>query len=156
MPGLSPFDSKAGTTLAQGTIEAQATQTGKGGSIELLGERVGVLDQAQIDASGENGGGQVLVGGDYQGKSPNIHNATATYIGKDTTIKADAKTNGNGGNGGFVETSGHNYLDVAGARVDTRAPNGTTGNWLLDPTDITITHGTTTAATFTGNIFNNG
>ncbi|MGZ5009594.1 MAG: two-partner secretion domain-containing protein [Methylobacter sp.] len=179
--GTIHIDSKAGTTLAQGTIEAQATHTGKGGSIELLGERVGVLDQAQIDASGENGGGQVLVGGDYQGKNPNIHNATATYIGKDTTIKADTKTNGNGGkaivwsddttrvhgnisakgganggNGGFVETSGHNYLDVAGARVDTRAPNGTTGNWLLDPTDITITHGTTTAATFTGNIFNNG
>ena len=180
--GTIHIDSKTGTTLAQGSIEAQATQTGKGGNIELLGERVGVLDQAQIDASGENGGGQVLIGGDYQGKNADVHNANMTYVGKNTTVKADAKTYGNGGkaivwsddttrvygnisakgganggNGGFVETSGHNYLDVAGARVDTRAPNGTTGNWLLDPTDITITHSLTpTAATFTGSIFDNG
>ena len=135
--------------MAQGTIEAQATQTGKGGNIELLGERVGVLDQARIDASGENGGGQVLIGGDYQGKNPDVHNAKATYVGKDTTIKADAKTHGDGGkviawsdnttraygsisakggalsgNGGFIETSGHQYLDVEGIRVNASAANG--------------------------------
>lgn len=179
--GTIHIDSKTGTTLAQGSIEAQATQTGKGGNIELLGERVGVLDHARIDATGVNGGGQVLAGGDYQGKNPTLHNAKMTYIGKDATIKADAKTSGDGGkiivwaddttrvhgnistkggtntgNGGFVETSGHSYLDVAGARVDTRAPKGSVGNWLLDPTDITIIHGTTTAATFSSNVFNNG
>ncbi|MGZ4954820.1 MAG: two-partner secretion domain-containing protein, partial [Methylobacter sp.] len=75
--GIVHIESKTGTTLAQGMIEAQASETGKGGNIELLGERVGVLNQAHIDASGKNGGGQVLIGGDYQGKNPDIHNAKA-------------------------------------------------------------------------------
>ena len=148
----------AGRIVAAGT---------KGGKVEVLGERVAVMDQAQIDVSGISGGGTVLVGGDYQGKNPDVKNATVTYFGKDASIKADATDNGdggkvilwaddttraygnisarggaNGGNGGFVETSGHNYLDINGIRgVDTRAPNGALGKWLLDPTDITLIAG---------------
>ncbi|MDI1277209.1 filamentous hemagglutinin N-terminal domain-containing protein [Methylobacter sp.] len=169
--GTIHIESKTGTTLAQGSIEAQATQTGKGGNIALLGERVGVLAQARIDAGGENGGGQVLIGGDYQGKNPNVHNAKATYVGQGSTIKADAKTNGDGGkvivwsddvtraygnistkggslsgNGGFIETSGHQYLDVEGIRVNASATNGTTGSWLLDPNNIRIIHATSASS----------
>jgi len=135
----------------------------KGGSVEVLGNRVAVTDNASIDASGQTGGGSIKVGGDYQGKNPDIQNANITYFGPDASLKADAAEVGdggtvivwaddttraygnisarggaNGGNGGFVETSGHNWLDVAGARVDTRASSGTTGTWLLDPTDVTI------------------
>jgi len=168
--GVIHIDSKTGTTLAQGTIEAKATrsasltkgQTGKGGNIALFGERVGILDKATINASGEKGGGKILVGGDYQGKNPDVHNAKATYIGKGTSIKADAKAHGNGGkvivwsdeatraygnisakggsqsgNGGFIETSGH-WLDTAGIRINASGPKGQGGNWLLDPFNITI------------------
>jgi filamentous hemagglutinin family protein len=168
--GTIHLDSKAGTTLAQGTITAQATQTGsstplaagQGGRIEVLGERVGVLDQALINVSGQNGGGKVLIGGGYQGKNPALHNAKATYIGKDAVIKADALTAGDGGkvivwsdestraygaisatggsqsgNGGFIETSGH-WLDTAGIRVNALAPHGRGGEWLLDPYNIII------------------
>ncbi|MDD5461271.1 MAG: MBG domain-containing protein [Methylococcales bacterium] len=160
--GIIQINSKTGTTLAKGTIAAQANQSGKGGNIELLGERVGLVDQATINASGKNGGGKILVGGDYQGKNPDVHNAKAIYIGKDTSIKADAKTDGDGGkviawsneatraygdisakggsqggNGGFIETSGH-WLDTAGIRVNASASKGQDGNWLLDPWDVTI------------------
>ena len=154
--GAIHIESKTGTTLAKGTIEAKTThlasltagQSGKGGNIELLGERVGVVDKATINASGEKGGGKILVGGDYQGKNPAVHNAKATYIGKDTTIKADAISNGDGGkviawsneatrtygnisakggsqsgNGGFIETSGH-WLDTAGIRINASAAQG--------------------------------
>ncbi|MFZ2628529.1 MAG: filamentous hemagglutinin N-terminal domain-containing protein, partial [Rugosibacter sp.] len=134
----------------------------KGGQVEVLGERVAVMDNAEIDASGVNGGGTILVGGDYQGKNPAIQNASITWFGPDAVLKADAQNLGaggtvivwaddttraygtisarggaNGGDGGFVEVSGHRYLDFQ-ASVDRRAPLGKAGLLLLDPADITI------------------
>ncbi len=41
------------------------------------------------------------------------------------------------GDGGFVETSGHQTLNYTGS-VDTRAPHGATGTLLLDPNDVYI------------------
>ena len=37
-----------------------------------------------------------------------------------------------------METSGKSRINLAGARVSTLAPNGKTGNWLIDPQDFTI------------------
>jgi len=164
----------SGDALVQDNAQTLATSAvGKGGVIEVLGARVGVTDNAVIDASGATGGGTVLVGGDYQGKNAAIPNATVSYTGPQTSIKADATGSGNGGkvivwaddttraygsisaqggaaggDGGLVETSGHRYLDAAGARVNTLAPLGQTGNWLLDPTDITIVHGNSLGGLF--------
>ena len=153
---------QGGTTLNSGTLDATSA-TGNGGTVHMLGQHVGVVDSGSIDVSGATGGGTILVGGDYQGKNTNIENAEVTYVGAQATLRADATQNGNGGkvivwaddttrvygsisaqggvlggDGGFVETSGHRYLDVNGARVNTLALHGLTGNWLLDPTDITI------------------
>ncbi|MDK9723920.1 MAG: filamentous hemagglutinin N-terminal domain-containing protein [Sterolibacteriaceae bacterium MAG5] len=153
-------------TYVDGAGRIVATGT-KGGRVEVLGDRVAVMDQATIDASGTNGGGTILVGGDFQGKNPDVQNARITYFGRDALLKADAVENGDGGriivwsddttralgsmsargglqsgNGGFIETSGHRFLDANGARVDTRAPMGRTGEWLLDPADIEIVSGT--------------
>ena len=144
-----------------GRIVATGTQ---GGKVEVLGNRVAVTDSASIDVSGTNGGGTVLVGGDYQGKNPDVQNAHISYFGPQASIKADALVNGDGGkvivwaddttraygnisarggalsgNGGFIETSGHRYLDVEGIKVDTSAANGIWGSWLLDPISLTIT-----------------
>jgi filamentous hemagglutinin family protein len=149
-----------GTNLISGTVEAKGS-SGQGGTIQALGVRVGVIGAGVIDASGDAGGGSVLVGGDAHGANPNVQNAQQTLIGPDGIIRADAGTTGDGGrvivwsdestrfvgtisarggsqsgNGGFVETSGKT-LQAFGS-VDTSAPNGTTGNWLLDPLDITI------------------
>lgn len=146
----------------EGTGLVIATGT-EGGQVEVLGNRVAVMDQAGIDVSGTNGGGRIMVGGDYQGKNPDVQNAQITYFGPEATLKAnatevgdggtvivwaddttraygsiEAKGGTNGGDGGFVETSGKRYLDFA-AQVDTRAADGTAGTLLLDPTDITIT-----------------
>jgi hypothetical protein len=133
----------------------------KGGSVEVLGNRVAVMDHASIDASGTNGGGTIKVGGDYQGKNPDIQNANITYFGPNASLKADATEVGaggtvivwaddttraygsisarggaSGGDGGFVETSGKRYLDVLGISVNP----GAGGEWLLDPERLTIVH----------------
>lgn len=158
--GTVTLQAQGGTNLISGTVEAKGS-SGQGGTIQALGVRVGVIGHGVIDASGDAGGGTVLVGGDYHGGNPDIQNARQTVIGSDGIIRADAGTTGDGGrvivwsdestrffgsisarggsqsgNGGFVETSG-NVLQAFGS-VDTRAPNGRTGNWLLDPQDIYI------------------
>lgn len=44
----------------------------------------------------------------------------------------------NGGNGGFIETSGHTVNIDPSIYVTTAAPFGKTGNWLIDPNNYTI------------------
>ncbi len=149
----------------------------KGGKVEVLGNRVAVMDNAEIDASGTNGGGTILVGGDFQGKNPDIQNAQITYFGTNASLKANATDNGdggkvivwaddttrafgrieakggtNGGDGGFVEVSGKQHLTFFSS-VDTRAPNGSVGTLLLDPTDITIVASATPTGAYGGNPF---
>jgi filamentous hemagglutinin family protein len=156
----------AGQTLAGGVLDASGKESGqKGGEIQVLGQQVGITGAATLDASGDAGGGAVLVGGDLHGANPDVASAKATWVGPDTTIRADALNQGDGGkvavwsdevtrvhgtisarggpsggNGGVVETSGK-HLETAGLRVDASAPQGKAGNWLLDPNNITIGFG---------------
>ncbi|MDJ0797830.1 MAG: filamentous hemagglutinin N-terminal domain-containing protein [Calothrix sp. MO_167.B12] len=152
-------------TLSGKTITSNGSLTAPGGIIQVLGERVGLLDNASIDVSGDTNGGNVFIGGNFQGKGP-LPNAKRTYIGPNVNIKADAVTNGDGGrvivwadevtgfygnisakggnvfgNGGFVEVSGKKQLIFRG-NVDTSAIRGFPGVLLLDPTNITIADGT--------------
>ncbi len=150
----------------KGTLSAAGNEAGTtGGRVEVTGEQVALLKGAKLDASGNLGGGAVLVGGDYQGKNAQVFNSRTAYVDKDASINVDAKQNGNGGraivwsdnttrfygnisarggalsgDGGFVETSGKNYLDFVG-QVDTTAQYGNFGVLLLDPTNITISTG---------------
>lgn len=171
------------TTLLEAGSTTTATGAGTGGEIQVLGEQVGLIGDARVDASGQNGGGTVLIGGDYQGKNAAIMDAQQVYVGQDAKISADAIASGNGGklivwgnrtaqvygslsahggalsgNGGFIETSGH-YLDIAGTRIDAGAAHGQSGQWLLDPTNITIASGVdasplVNSATFASLAFN--
>src|SRR4028119_1229089 len=147
----------AGTAIASGTLNVSGDT---GGNVNILGEKVGVI-AGNINANGINGGGNVLIGGDYQGLGT-VPNALRTFVSTDSTINADAISNGNGGrvivwadettrfngnitargglfsgNGGFAEVSGKQWLDFQGL-VDLRSPFGIAGTLLLDTTDITI------------------
>ena len=87
-----------GTLLVSGNIDVSNTASGHlGGTVELLGDRVGLTGQAQINASGDGGGGSVLIGGGYHGANPAILDASITYVGPEVHISADAVTQGNGG-----------------------------------------------------------
>jgi filamentous hemagglutinin family protein len=151
-----------GEVSVAGTMRAQnSDQTG--GEIQILGERLGIWENARIDASGEFGGGKVLIGGDFQGNNPEIFNSTVTVVDKHVEIDVSAGKQGDGGtaiiwadkgvqfsghiighggrdegNGGFVEVSGKAHLQFLG-RVDLHAPNGKTGDLYLDPQSIEIT-----------------
>jgi filamentous hemagglutinin family protein len=159
------LQAQGGTNSVAGTVEATGS-SGAGGTVHALGLRVGVIGNGVIDASGETGGGTVLLGGDFQGRNSAIQNAERTFVGTDGVIRADARAKGDGGrvivwadgdtrfyggisarggaqsgDGGFVEVSGKQQLAFHGS-VDTRAPNGRTGTLLLDPPDIVIKNGT--------------
>jgi filamentous hemagglutinin family protein len=164
------LSSEAGMVIAAGTIDTSNIETTQpssllqtGGSVNLLGDKVGLLG-ATINASGNDGGGTVLIGGAFQGQG-SVPNAISTYVSNDSTINASALLNGDGGtviiwsdqatrfygtinasggavsgNGGFVEVSGKESLSFKGT-VDTSAANGNVGTLLLDPTDILIRNG---------------
>lgn len=156
--------SKAGqsTTMVHGLIDASGYEAGqKGGSVEITGDNVALLSGTIIDASGDRGGGNIKVGGDYLG-SGSTQTARNTYVDPHSFILNDAITLGDGGrtivwsdqttdfygniygrggvqggNGGFVETSGKENL-LAQGFVDLTAVQGDKGEYLLDPATITI------------------
>ncbi|MEE3718163.1 filamentous hemagglutinin N-terminal domain-containing protein [Tumidithrix elongata RA019] len=85
-----------GITLQGGSVSSTGVLTAPSGTVQLLGDLVSLLNNARIDVSGANGGGTVLIGGDYQGKGT-VQNAQETYVDRGVTIDADALQNGNGG-----------------------------------------------------------
>src|SRR4028119_425598 len=56
----------AGTALVSGAADVSA-RGGAGGSVNVLGDKVGLLS-ANVEASGPDGGGTVRIGGDYRGE----------------------------------------------------------------------------------------
>ena len=145
-----------------GSLEARGEAPGAaGGRIELSGSSV-ALRGARLEASGAAGGGTVLVGGGLQGGDAAVANAQTTLVDGASTIRADATEKGKGGtvvvwsdratqvdgaisarggsqggDGGFVETSGKQQLAVSRA-PDASAPQGKSGTWLLDPNNLTV------------------
>ena len=128
-----------GTVQVSARIDASSA-TDKGGAVAVLGEKVGLMDGAVIDASGATGGGTVLIGGDWQGKGElgaTGRNAQVAYVAPTASINVDATQRGDGGtavawaddttrfngsisaqggllggDGGKVETSGKRALAV--------------------------------------------
>lgn len=160
-----------GTVQSEGELLAVGEQ-GNGGSIHLSGMQVGLMQGSLTNASGATGGGDVLIGGDWQGSGSMTH-ASATYMDADAVILANATVQGNGGkavlwsdgytnfrgqiqangagsgNGGQVETSGKDILDATG---EVMAQGLQAGSWLLDPSNVTIS--TTGAGSLTGGTYN--
>ena len=160
--GSVQVKSLAGDTFVDGVVSASGAAV-NGGQVHLLGECVGLIGDAAIDASGDTGGGEVLIGGDYQGSNPAVKNGEQAYIGREASIAADARVEGDGGkvvvwadettryfgsisatggdvsgDGGLVEVSGKENLTFDG-RVDASAENGRAGTLLLDPDDFYFT-----------------
>lgn len=152
-----------GKIEVNGTLKASAS-SGKGGRIHVLGREVDIQESAVIDASGAAGEGEVFIGGSLQGQDRSILHAEHTIVQAGAQITVDSLEFGNGGraivwsddttqfaghvnarggeeggDGGFVEVSGREQLSFKGT-VTTMAPKGKTGQMLLDPRNVLITH----------------
>ncbi len=151
-----------GTVRVGGRLDATATDTAaRGGVIDVLGDRVIIDNGAIIDASGGAGGGTLRIGGDARGRG-DVRTASLTGVAESATLRSDAIASGDGGhivvwaqdyadvrghltarggagggNGGFIETSSAGGMWLT-PQVDTQAPRGTAGSWLIDPTDVQI------------------
>ncbi len=153
-----------GTVNVTGTVDVSGTGANqRGGRVvaTAAGGRVNVASTARIDASGDSGGGSVNIGGSLRGQGP-VANARDTRIATRARISADATRQGDGGtvivwsdnatvfggtisarggpqggDGGFAEVSGKNYLEYRGT-ADLTAPLGQNGTLLLDPANLTI------------------
>ncbi|MBE9067952.1 CHAT domain-containing protein [Leptolyngbya cf. ectocarpi LEGE 11479] len=159
LTGAQLSELPSGTVLVGGEL----TALGLPGRIQILGDHIATADAALQTANG----GQVLIGGDYQGQG-SLPTAQSVFIDATSTIRADAldtdaldTDNQNGGQvviwsdritqfrgaisaqgiaaGGTVEVSGKEQL-YFGGQVDLRS-QGTPGTLLLDPENIEIRAG---------------
>lgn len=100
------------------------------GSVEQNDTAVATASSVSMDASstidasaqGDGDGGKVILWGDDDTAFDGRISATGGLLE---------------GDGGFVETSGHDRLSYSGL-VDISAPHGSDGTLLLDPLDVTI------------------
>ena len=153
----------SGSLLAHGL---QTGETG--GAIKVFAKDINVANNAVLDARGDAGGGVIHVGGGWQGSDLAGRTAAlTTQVGSNAVLDASAINKGNGGeiaiwsdihnkqsitnvsgtllakggatagNGGRIETSGY-LLGTNGVRVDASATKGLSGEWLLDPFNISI------------------
>ncbi|MEQ8537127.1 MAG: filamentous hemagglutinin N-terminal domain-containing protein [Coleofasciculus sp. D1-CHI-01] len=139
-------------TLAGDRVISTGSLTAPGGTIQVFGEEVQLLETAKIDVSASTGGGSVAMGTGEQvtiASGVQIHadslnqgdggsviiraNGTTQFEG---TITARGASGNPQSNGGFVDVSGGS-LDFTGS-VDTTAPLGNVGTLLLDPKTIWI------------------
>lgn len=147
---------KEGTSQVDGVIQSES------GEVRVLGKEVILTEKAVIDVSGK-AGGDVLIGGSYQGSNPEIFNAKSTTAAVGSVVKANSTDAGNGGfviywsdgittvgsqtdvsagpnggDGGFIEVSGEKNFFYRGIS-DRRAPLGKCGTILFDPeADVTV------------------
>jgi filamentous hemagglutinin family protein len=159
------IDPRTGTLLVSGSVDVSTPSSASDTpNIWVLGDRIALLD-ATLNASGWQGGGNILIGGDLQGGGSLPH-ASQVFVNPNSSLFADALHSGNGGqvivwadyttqfygnvsatggitpgfnsqNGGFVEISGKETLVFRG-RVDVSATQGNMGTILFDPDRITI------------------
>jgi filamentous hemagglutinin family protein len=151
----------AGSLRHSGAIEATTLQR-VGGEVRLVAQDITLASGSTTRATGELGGGTVHVGGGLRGQDAGTPNARNTTVEAGAVVDVSATGRGNGGtaviyatdlatihgeliarggaqggNGGFIETSGKKHLHMTG-RVDASAERGRAGTWLIDPAEMTI------------------
>jgi filamentous hemagglutinin family protein len=142
--------------------DASGQGSARGGRIDISAPQIGLVGDAQVDASGATGGG-IRIGGGLRGQEADIAHARALFMGAQARVNADGRdgdggrivlwsdsvTRGHGqlsarggllGQGGFIEVSSKGVLDWGGS-ADLRVADlnpARYGTLLLDPEFIVI------------------
>jgi filamentous hemagglutinin family protein len=150
--------------LNQGSLGADSVVS-EGGRIFLRASDV--TNAGIISASGTSGGEIKInttasfsqtASGEMRADSTNLGNGGRVVSWSDGDARIDgqlsARGGPNGGNGGYIETSGVRVQIADGIRVTTAAPLGKAGTWLIDPNDYTVaaSGGNITGATLGTNL----
>jgi len=149
------------TVISENSLILADSEQGEGGSITVLGERIALLDDTALSASGSEGGGEIRVGAPQDAE---LEHPTADriFVGSDVTLSANATLSGDGGtvsvtadstvqfsgtvsamggsasgDGGTIKISAAESLSYDGI-VDASAVNGEAGALLLESSNITI------------------
>ncbi len=123
-------------TVDHGAIDALVENKGlvraDGGVVVMTAKAANALKTASVTNSGvveartiESNGGRILLLSDMESGVTDVSG----------TLDASAP---NGGDGGFVETSGSQVNIADGAHITTAAASGQSGTFLLDPYDFTV------------------
>lgn len=153
------------TATGNDSIQMDWDEPGRiGGDIEIYGQEI-VMHDLEINARGLEEGGSVKIGGDRYG-SGTFNTAEHVLVDGDSVLDVSATEQGDGGevivwsersthlqgnifarggpdggDGGFVEVSGKQYLDTSITNVDVSASAGKDGRALFDPDSIVIQGG---------------
>lgn len=131
-----------GQVVNSGSVEAQG-MVNEGGVVRLLASsRVEHSGAISVDGGSQGKGGEAILLAD-------LANAKSeTRVSGSISARGGATV----GDGGFVETSANQVNIADSAQIDTRASNGRSGTWLIDPDDFTVAAagGNITGATLSG------
>ena len=130
-------DGLLNVTVDEGTIDALVENhqlvRANGGQVVMTANATDALLQTVVNNTGiieaqtlDNQSGTIVLKGGFNGGTVNVAG----------TLDASAPDSGDGG---FIDTSGAHVKIAGGTQVTTKANNGTTGEWLIDPTDFYIT-----------------
>ena len=119
----------------QGLVENGGAIQADNGAVYLTAQAKNSLSKAVVNHTGiieanrlsKNAKGEIILLGDMQ-------NGTTIVSG---TLKAEGK---NGADGGFIETSAANVQIQDSTKVSTLSDSGKTGEWLIDPFNVTISN----------------
>ena len=119
----------------QGLVENGGAIQADNGAVYLTAQAKNSLSKAVVNHTGiieanrleKNAKGEIILLGDMQ-------TGTTTVSG---VLKAEGK---NGQDGGFIETSAANIQIQDSTKVSTLSDSGKTGEWLIDPFNVTISN----------------
>lgn len=122
--------------IDEGAVDAQVSNSGlikaDGGMAVMTAEAADALTMAVVNNTGIV---EARTLGERAGKIVLLSDMATGTTSVSGRLDASAP---DGGDGGFIETSGGRVRIGEDAVIDTHATNGKTGRWLIDPVDFTI------------------